>query len=326
MDNPVRVSIVVPVYNSEKYLSETINSVLQQTYNYWELLLVNDGSTDDSMKIIERFCSEDSRIKLLNKKNGGQGSARNLGIKNACGEYIAFLDSDDLWSSDKLEIQVNFLDQSSDVDVCFSQGVDFSASNEEVIPRNTPVGAMKVELFQKELYERSPIINSSVMVRRSILLEDFLFDESLQAKGVEDWDLWLRIALNGNRFAGLDERLVNYRIHDLGIHLNKVRMFEGKIYVYSKYKHSHLIPKWIKLKQWRYVYREIIGYYFDKGDRMESIKAFKEFSSIDRFGLGTFFQKIAFYILPFSAFIWVSKNFIYRVAFRIEYLYYYFKK
>ena len=102
------VSIVVPVFNSEKFIIETIQSVKKQTYQNWELLLVNDCSTDKSEQIIRKY-EEDKRIRLINlKANSGAAIARNTGINNAKGKYIAFLDADDLWNKEKLEKQIKF--------------------------------------------------------------------------------------------------------------------------------------------------------------------------------------------------------------------------
>ena len=100
------ISIIVPVYNTELYLEETIQSVLRQTYQNWELLMVDDGSTDDSASICKAFTKQDPRIHYLYKTNGGQASARNLGIKKSKGDWLAFLDSDDLWTEEKLSSQI----------------------------------------------------------------------------------------------------------------------------------------------------------------------------------------------------------------------------
>ena len=104
------VSIVVPVYNCEKFIRQTINTVKKQTYNNWELLLVNDCSTDRSKEIIIKELKDDDRIKLLElEKNSGAAIARNKGIENARGKYIAFLDADDLWNEEKIEKQIRFM-------------------------------------------------------------------------------------------------------------------------------------------------------------------------------------------------------------------------
>lgn len=106
----MKVSIITPSYNSAQYISRTIDSILQQTYENWELFIIDDCSTDNSREVIQSYISQDSRIKLIClEKNSGAAVARNIGIENACGRFIAFLDSDDTWHPEKLEQQVSFM-------------------------------------------------------------------------------------------------------------------------------------------------------------------------------------------------------------------------
>lgn len=110
------VSIIIPVFNSEKYLADCIQSVISQQYTNIEIILVDDGSTDSSFEICERYRDTDSRIKLYRKENGGQGSARNLGLQKASGEYILFVDSDDTLASDTISANIRFLTENTAVD------------------------------------------------------------------------------------------------------------------------------------------------------------------------------------------------------------------
>lgn len=110
------ISVIIPIYNSSNYLPTCIQSVLNQSFNDFELLLINDGSTDNSIKISEEFAQKDQRIKLFSQKNGGQGSARNVGLKNANGNYIMFVDSDDAIASDTLLSNYEILKQNPTVD------------------------------------------------------------------------------------------------------------------------------------------------------------------------------------------------------------------
>lgn len=107
------VSIVTPVYNGAKYVCETIDSVLRQTYANWEMIVVDDGSKDNSAEIINEYVRRDKRIVLLRQANGGSASARNNGIRNAKGQYIALLDADDLWEPDFLESQLALMKRKS---------------------------------------------------------------------------------------------------------------------------------------------------------------------------------------------------------------------
>jgi glycosyltransferase involved in cell wall biosynthesis len=118
MNNEYLISIIVPVYNVEPFISECINSILIQSYKNFELILVNDGSTDNSPTICEQYASKDKRIKVIHKANGGLSDARNWGLKFSSGEYVVFLDSDDYWNDcDALFSLYSLLNKYSEVDV-----------------------------------------------------------------------------------------------------------------------------------------------------------------------------------------------------------------
>lgn len=120
MNNEYLISIIVPVYNVEPFISECINSILIQSYKNFELILVNDGSTDNSPTICEQYASKDKRIKVIHKANGGLSDARNWGLKFSSGEYVVFLDSDDYWNDcDALFSLYSLLNKYSEVDVVF---------------------------------------------------------------------------------------------------------------------------------------------------------------------------------------------------------------
>ena len=117
MLNKIELSIIVPVYNVEEYITECIDSILAQTYKDWELILVDDGSTDNSGKICEEYALKDSRIKVIHKENGGLSSARNSGLDIAKGEYITFIDGDDFISPDTIEENINILESQKGIDI-----------------------------------------------------------------------------------------------------------------------------------------------------------------------------------------------------------------
>ena len=126
MNNEYLISIIVPVYNVEPFISECINSILIQSYKNFELILVNDGSTDNSPTICEQYASKDKRIKVIHKANGGLSDARNWGLKFSSGEYVVFLDSDDYWNDcDALFSLYSLLNKYSEVDVVFFRRFKF---------------------------------------------------------------------------------------------------------------------------------------------------------------------------------------------------------
>ena len=119
------ISIIMPVYNSEKYISEAIESVCNQSYKNWELLIVNDGSTDYTSKIIDDFAKKDSRIKVFHRKNEGVSMARNFALNQICGEYITFIDSDDMYHADRLKRMLQVFEQHENCEIVFSRHKEF---------------------------------------------------------------------------------------------------------------------------------------------------------------------------------------------------------
>ena len=124
-NNKRMISIIMPVYNSEKYISEAIESVCNQSYKNWELLIVNDGSTDYTSKIIDDFAKKDSRIKVFHRKNEGVSMARNFALNKVCGEYITFIDSDDMYHADRLKRMLQVFEQHENCEIVFSRHKEF---------------------------------------------------------------------------------------------------------------------------------------------------------------------------------------------------------
>ena len=160
------ISIIVPIYNVENYLSECINSVLVQTYTNFELLLVNDGSTDCSGKICEKFLAMDNRIRVLNKKNGGLSSARNFGLERAIGEYIIFLDSDDYWTNDKTLENLLSIAQYTNADIVRGEYIEVDENG-------------------RELY--IPVVNDELKQLVNTILDNFMFVSKVLSRGHFSW-------------------------------------------------------------------------------------------------------------------------------------------
>ena len=129
------ISVIMPVYNSEKYISEAIESVCNQSYQNWELLIINDGSTDHTAKIIDEYSKKDSRIKVFHRENEGVSMARNLGLNQSCGDYVTFIDSDDVYHAERLERMVHVFKQYTDCDIVFSRHKEFTGelNREQII-------------------------------------------------------------------------------------------------------------------------------------------------------------------------------------------------
>jgi teichuronic acid biosynthesis glycosyltransferase TuaG len=216
------VSIVMPAYNAGKFIKASIRSVQDQTFQDWELIVVDDGSTDNTAAIIRELQVYDQRIKYIYQKNKMPAGARNTGIRNATGEWVAFLDSDDLWIDTKLEKQVHVL-RETNVDVLFTDGYILDESDQQLRPYDSLVGRFTgAELF-KILFRHNRIPVLSVLLKTS-LAKRIEFDESPNVYGCEDWDYWLRCCKDGAEFVGLNDRTFKYRLHTTGVSSNILNM------------------------------------------------------------------------------------------------------
>jgi glycosyltransferase involved in cell wall biosynthesis len=217
-----RVSVIVPAYNVSRYLAEALISLERQTFQDFEALIVDDGSTDDTAAIAQSFVQRDSRFYLLQKSNGGLSSARNFGIAQANADYIALLDGDDAYCSDKLAAHVQTLDQQPSVGVVYStsRAMRDDGSLTWVTLTGKPVQSDPLlALFCKNFVGHG----SNAVLRRCLIDEVGNFDETLPS--VEDLDLWLRIAaLRRWQFYRESRVLCYYRVRPNGLSYNLEQM------------------------------------------------------------------------------------------------------
>ena len=226
-----KVSVVMPVYNVEVYVAEAVTSVLDQTFTDFELLIVDDGSTDASVDICNLI--HDPRIRLIHQTNRGLAGARNTGIRKAKGDYIAFLDSDDLWTPDKLARHVAYLDANPAI------GVSYSASaliNAEGVPIGITQSPKTTNVTAQDVFLRNPVGNGSAPVIRRETLDAIkfnagrghteFFDENFRQS--EDIECWMRIALTTHwKFGGIDDCLTLYRVNEDGLSAHIDRQFKS---------------------------------------------------------------------------------------------------
>lgn len=182
----LRISVIIPTYNRGWIIKEAIDSVLTQNYSDFELIVVDDGSTDDTQNILAEY---KSRIRILQQDNKGVSAARNYGIDKARGDYLAFLDSDDIWLQNKITTQVNFFKQDPDSLICQTQEI-WIRNGKRVNPKKYHKKYSGM-IFEKTL-PRCLVSPSAVMIKKSLIEEVGCFDETLPA--CEDYDLWLRIS------------------------------------------------------------------------------------------------------------------------------------
>lgn len=224
------ISIIMPAYNAEKYMEAAILSVIEQTYQGWELIIVNDGSTDNTLKIAEKHAGNDKRIKVVTQVNKRLAAARNTGIRNSEGEWITFLDSDDIWHPGKLEKQVLLSRQQPDVGFIYTGGWIFNEDDlENLKPYPTIYGKYTAQQMYNAIYKCNYIPVLSVMVRKDIINEITFSEDRDFFYGCEDWDCWLRITKTDVNFYGLNEQLFYYRRHGNNMSNKGLEMYVAQI-------------------------------------------------------------------------------------------------
>ena len=217
------VSVIMPLYNAERFVAEAIESVLMQDYDKWELLVVNDGSTDNSLSVVSEYAKKDSRIKIINQKNGGIAAARNTGIKASTGQYLAFLDSDDKWKPGKLTKQINYLEE-NEGKFCFSSTAFMDAAG---------IGLDKI-WYVPEVVDYSKLLHANVIPCSSVLIDRTGLKSFLMPKqGHEDYATWLNV-LRDNKIKayGIKEPLFVYRKSSSGASSNKLPTLSWTWHVY----------------------------------------------------------------------------------------------
>ena len=226
------VSIIIPTYNRGNIIQETINSILNQTYQNFQVFIIDDGSTDNTKKIIHSF--RDQRIEYIFQNHSGlPATGRNIGLKKANGDYVAFLDSDDLWFPRKLELQIKLFEKNPEILLIATNGVLFPRKyNNKVLSlkKNTKVSF-------KQLLEKNIIINSSVLLKKEVIENIGLLDENLKLKYGEDFDYWLRLLrFRDNSILVIKEVLVKYRENKeiLFKYYNNPQFFLKKYWIYKQ--------------------------------------------------------------------------------------------
>lgn len=198
------VSILMPTYNAEKYLRESVLSILNQTFQNFELLIIDDESTDRTREIMEEYAGRDSRIKLLNGPKRGIAAALNYGIDQSRGDYIARMDADDLSLPERIQIQVNIMEKNKEIGVCSSLCMLYYCNGEL---KENPICPPDHQAIQCFLLFSNPITHSSVVMRKSILGNDVRYDENVVA---EDYHLWTRLICI-TQFYCVQEPLIHFR-------------------------------------------------------------------------------------------------------------------
>lgn len=241
------VSVVTASFNCADYILETYESIRAQTFTDWEWIVVDDGSTDNSCLLIERIVSDDRRVRLLrNSQNEGSARSRNRGIDASQGEFIAFVDSDDMWAPDKIEKQLSF----------FRAGIDFTFTGYRIVDDEGADTGKRIDSsvpgtfsYEDMLAKKATLGCSTVMIRRSAIGELRM----PELRTAQDYAFWLKLLRTGMRAHLLPETLASYRIRPGSLSRNKFRKAKQQWKIYREVEKQSLVSsmKFFILYAWR---------------------------------------------------------------------------
>ncbi len=229
------VSVVIPAYNAATFIAETIESVQQQSYEHWEMLVVDDGSTDETAAVVRQYATAEARIRLISQPNGGVSKARNRGVEEAHGELIAFLDADDRWLPDKLAAHVEFMRSHPQASASFARAelIQFDGT----ATRRTTHNFVEQVAVQDVLYNNPTITTSNIVIYKSVFERLGGFDESMGHD--EDIELLFRLTYRSDlALMGLNRILLQYRLCENGLSSNLAKMEAGWMTLMEKARKS----------------------------------------------------------------------------------------
>jgi glycosyltransferase involved in cell wall biosynthesis len=221
------ISVIIPAFNQAVFISEAIHSVLEQTYPYFELIVVDDGSTDETPQVLAQI--QDPRMRVVRQPNAGLSAARNTGLRESAAPLVTFLDADDYFLPDKLEVLSNYLNEHPEIGLVVGR-VRYINQYGNLIYESSKTST---KLVLPELLFENPICVSGILLRRKWLERIGIFDESLRA--CEDWDLWIRLAYAGCRFAWVENIVIAYRYHQGQMTRESERMRKAMLSMLDKF-------------------------------------------------------------------------------------------
>jgi len=231
------VSIILPYFRKKKFINKTLKSILNQTYNIYEILIVYDDENKNELKNLTKITNNNKKIKILvNKKNIGAGESRNRAIKVAKGEYIAFLDADDIWKKDKLKKQMFFM---------VKNNYKITHTSYQIMNDQNKIIGKRIakDLTFKDLFKSCDIGLSTVIIQKKIL-KHFRF---AKLKTKEDYVLWLKLAQKGHIFFGLDDCLVSWKLSNNSLSSSVIRKHIDGYKVYRYYLNKSIIESFLSL-------------------------------------------------------------------------------
>lgn len=248
------VSIITPSYNSEKFIEETIKSVIKQTYKNWEMIIVDDCSTDKTCEIVNSWTVKDKRIKLIRQqKNSGAATSRNIALENSKGRFISYLDSDDIWLPNKLSKQVKFMiDMKCGFSCCSYEVIDSKGNSKGKFVR------MKGKVDYMGFLCNNLLQTVGIMVDLEVVKRDRLVMPQMRRR--QDAATWLQVLKSGYMCYGIEDILAQYRRVENSLSSNKFKAAKGVWYLYRKVERLNLsmsiycFIRYAVLAVWKRVY------------------------------------------------------------------------
>ena len=244
------VSVIIPTFNGEKFIVEAIESVLDQSYKNFEILVVDDGSTDNTISVLKTF---KGKVQILQKPNGGPASARNLGIRHSKGDFIALLDHDDFWLQDKLILQMQKFAENPEVAMVFSDAYIFDDNSQTDVTNYFSIQRPARGFVFPQLLMRNFIPNLTVVAKKTVFQEFGLFDTSGRAASTDDYYKWLEVSLH-YQVEFIDRPLAKFRLHESNFSHNLERTIKEDFYIINQIfkKFPQLTSSYQALKKKRF--------------------------------------------------------------------------
>jgi glycosyltransferase involved in cell wall biosynthesis/O-antigen ligase len=266
MDQEKLISVIIPAYNIENYISKTIESVLSQTYKNLEIIIVDDGSTDNTNNIIQKYAKKEKRIIVLSQNNKGPSAARNLGFSVAKGEYLCIIDGDDIMLPEKIESQACLLESNPSIGFTYSKVYYFKDKINDIYIRDLAAIDGSDLVHQKLLKYGTFITPNSVFFRKNVFDQFGGFDESLRSS--EDFDYWLSLSKRGVNFLHQDKYLTLCRIREGSATSNSIVIYSTLITVFERYLIGIKNNLILKIKYPQYIKNKfLLGFSFLKKPR-----------------------------------------------------------
>jgi teichuronic acid biosynthesis glycosyltransferase TuaG len=314
---PPAVSVIIPAYNAELYIADCLRSLGAQTFTDWEAVVVDDGSTDGTASIVREFAERDARVKYVFQANSGQGKARNTAIAHARASLLAFLDADDLWEANKLELQLQTM-EARGADIVYSDGIIFAGEQKDGdISFKVRTGLTTGRAMLDNLLLHNTIPVASVLMRRSTLDAVGGFEEGLEFQACEDYDLWLKAAKSEAVFFGMPDKLVRYRRHPNAATHRESNVMKPMLRVIARHIDGGTLRQIDKKWRIRGLYRRIIEALLNEEQPTQARVYMRELAAWDKTGIVTSIQKVFLKVSP-RIFNFISREFLYRAEWHLS--------